>query len=138
MTPIWRHASLLRRLLVLAALLTGLVLMHGVGLGHGTSPVAHASHASTAAQQPGTSGHDATALPPAGTDHGQDSGHTDWAQMCLAVLSTLVVGALFLRQHGSGTTGTERGRRTVGIPDIARTSRPRDGPSLQQLCVMRI
>lgn len=140
----WSHtrARVWRRVLVLAGLVVGLVLMHGVGLGHGPLPMTSVETASTTShvgvEHPGPPGHGAATLPAAGSDHGHDSDHTEWAQMCLAVLGVVAVATMALLRLRGDHTSRPRGPRQVGMPQRGRAAPPRDGPSLHQLCVLRI
>ncbi|MFK5583798.1 DUF6153 family protein [Serinicoccus sp. LYQ131] len=140
MTTFIRRATLWRRVLTLAGLLVGLILMHGVGLGHGPPPMTHVTDAPAhaALEQPGTSGHVPTGLPPGGADHSQSSGHTEWAQMCLAVLGAVAIASLALLRLSEDDSRAPRRSRYHGTRQMARITRPRDGPSLHQLCVMRV
>lgn len=130
-----------RRVMVLAALVIGLVLMHGLGLGHGSSGLTHVASAPKAAhatQQPAPSPHESPAHPrsPSGDDR-DDSGHHDWAQMCVAVLTVVALAALAVQRFRGDRRRRARRPQHHGIPALARTSRPRDQPDLHQLCVMR-
>lgn len=131
-----------RRVLVLAGLVVGLVLMHGVGLGHGPLPMTSVETASTAShvgvEHPGPPGHSAATLPAAGSDDGHDSEHTGWAQMCLAVLGAVAVASMSLLRLREDHTSRPGGQRQVGMPQRGWTFPPGDGPSLHQLCVLRI
>lgn len=146
-----RHTATSRALwnvLPLAGLLTALVLMHGLSLGHAAlpppHPVAAAQASDTGSETHAGMGADtadsAHAGPGAGqesTPHGDGSDHQGVTQMCLAVLGGFALAVLLVRRlRGAGSLRQVRPRRQQG-PLLVLTSRPPDRPSIYRLCVMR-
>lgn len=141
------------QVLALAALLSGLVLMHGLGFGHGAPATSAPDDAvvSTAPAHAAPEGSEHVGLtvdPGAqlsagaggGADprsHGGGPDHQSLAQMCLGVLAGVVLTVfLVLRRRGGPAARSVRTRR-VGEPLLPRLSRPPERPSIYRLCVMR-
>jgi len=138
----------LRNVLFLAALLTALLLMHGLSLGHAALPPPHPVAAAQASDtgfetHPGMgadTADSAHAGPGAGqqsTPHGEGSDHQGVTQMCLAVLGGLALAVLLVRRlRGAGSLTQVRRRRQQG-PHLLWISRPPDRACIYRLCVMR-
>lgn len=136
------------RALALAGLISGLLLMHGLGLGHSTIAAAAPSpvpvHTAYAA---GADGDAAAAAPvPTDTEHqavhqGTDRGNPDHGSLletCLAVLGGLVVLVALLLTRSTRHVGNWGARHLHSRSLAARICPQGVSPSIYQLCVQRI